>query len=75
VKTCVSGLGRDQVDVMLGLCCYVMNIQVYWEVAVYCEVSSSLCFKVHLLCLEVPENVWNCLFDDILLHPRRLVSP
>jgi len=78
VKIYVIGLGRDQVDVMFGLCCYVMNIQVYLEDAVYCGVSSSLCFKVllyvHLLGLEVLENVWNCMLDDILLQPRRLES-
>jgi hypothetical protein len=45
VKTCVSGGGSDQGDIMFGLCFYVMNIQVYWEVAAYCGVSSSLCFK------------------------------
>ena len=42
MKTCGSGLGRDQDDIMFGLCFCVMNIQVYWEVAVYCGVSRSV---------------------------------
>ena len=44
VNTCVNGCRHDQ-DEMFGLCCYVMNIQVCWDVAVYCRVDSSVCFK------------------------------
>ena len=80
IETCVSGWGYSKDEIMLCLWPFyvMMIIQVFWDMVLYCEMSSSLYVKglysLHYKGGKVPENDWNCMPINTLLHSRRLES-